>query len=130
MNGYNHQAASDLIAETLRRSREKAQTARQAEIKAAIRASRKAEALRFLAGPGRAGLNLMWRLLIWISQITAWILILLVAIVFAETIAAGLDVNHGHGAIAAAAVYCVAVIGGIRAARDVSNGFRAFARTW
>ena len=134
MGEYNHGKAMDLLAECLRRNRAKTTAARldarRAEIKASIRAGRKARAIRFLLGPGRAGLNIAWQILIWISQITAWILMLTVAIAFAEAITAGLDLGSTHGELAAIAVYGVSVVAGIRAARDVSRGLRAYARTF
>ena len=131
--GYDHGEAMDLIAETLRRNREKtdaALAARQERVKEEIRESRKAKIIRFLVGPYRNGLNLAWKGLILATQIPAWILIPLAAVAFASTFTETLDIESTHGALAAIAVYGVAVVAGVKTAKETSQHLRSYDRTW
>lgn len=100
------------------------QTRTQDEIKAEIRASSKAKALRFLTGTVRAGLNKGWQLLIWIASMGAWLLMPCLGVLFAGMIVEGIDTSTDLGQGAVIAAYAVGIVAGCRAAHDAGNGIR------
>ena len=100
------------------------QTRTQDEIKAEIRASRKAKALRFLTGTVRAGLNKGWQLLIWIASMGAWLLFPCIGILFAGAVAEAIDTGTDLGQCAAVAAYAIGIVAGCGAAYKAGQGIK------
>ena len=128
---YDHGEAMDVIAETLRRNREKTDRAlaeRQERVKEEIRETKKARYARALVRFGRPTVIGLWRLLVLATQAGCWILMPLACLAFAQWFTMGINVESGHGALAAVATYVVAGIAGIkgaaRASRQIGDNFR------
>ncbi len=128
--GYDHGEAMDLLAETLRRNRERtdaALAARQERVKEEIRATWRAKALRAIFKYVRPVTNATWRFWVKLAQVCCWIVIPAIALALAEAVTAGIQPG-GHSELATATAYVVAAISGILAARAASNRLGIYAR--
>ena len=126
MSEYSHTKSIDLLAETLKRNREQVQKAKQAALEAEALAARKARRARLMVKYGRPAIMVSWRLLVMAGQAACWILAPLVALAFAEWFTQGMDLDHGHGALAVLATYIVAGVAGIKGAAQASAEIGSF----
>lgn len=78
------------------------------------------------ANKARLVINLLWQALIFTGQCAAWIIIPLAGLAFAQHFTSDLDLNSGHGGLAAVATYIVAIIASVRGAIRTSNYLKSF----
>lgn len=136
MKGYN-KAAEALRAEIrteilhtgitrkiMENSEQVMNNSKQDAIKAEIRVTKRAKALRFLIGPYRLGLNASWRLLIWITCMSAWLLLPCIGVLFAGAFAETIDTSTDLGQFSVIAVYIVGIIAGCKVAHEAGANIK------
>lgn len=126
MGEYNHTKSIDLLAETLKRNREQVRKAKEEALEAKALAAKQARRARLMVKYGRPAITIAWRLLILAGQAACWILAPIVALAFAQWFTSGMDLDHGHGALAVLATYIVAGIAGIKGAAQASRQIGEF----
>lgn len=126
MSEYNHTKSIDILSEAMQRNREKVKEAQRKALEAEAQAARRARRARAMVRYGRPAIGLLWRLLVMAGQAVCWILAPIVALTFAQWFVQGLDINSGHGALAAVVTYIVAAVAGIKGAAQASAGIGTF----